>query len=261
MKLIKLPAKNGLGRTDGTELAPDAIVEKLKAEIFLNEAGKKPAYNIESIPVDNSNIEKTNDDVVEFLSQNDDLPVIVGGDHSITYACFKAFSKKFPDAGLLVFDAHPDLVNNFNPPTHEDYLRTLIEEGHLNPKNVVLVGTRNWDQKEKDYMQQKGIKQFSMKEIAREGLNEVSDSFMSVARQWPALYVSIDIDVIDPAFAPGTHFIEPGGLTSREFLHFLHRLKNLKNIAAYDLVEINPKKDSNGRTVKLGAKILAEIFS
>lgn len=261
MKLIKLPAKNGLGRTEGTELAPDAIVEKLKKEIFLNEAGKKPAFNVESIPVDNSNVEQTNADVVEFLSQNDEIPVILGGDHSITYACFKAFSKKFPNAGLLVFDAHPDLVNNFNPPTHEDYLRTLIEEGHLNQKNIVLVGTRNWDQKEKDFIQQKGIKHFSMKEIAREGINEVCDSVMSVVRQWPALYVSIDIDVIDPAFAPGTNFIEPGGLTSREFLHFLHRLKNLKNIRAYDLVEINPNKDAHGRTVKLGAKILAEIFS
>ena len=261
MKLIKLPAKNGLGRTDGTELAPDAIVKKLKEGIFLNEAGKKVDFKIEEIPVDNSNVEETNDAVVEFLEQNDDIPVIVGGDHSITYACFKGFSKKFQNAGLLIFDAHSDLVNNFNPPTHEDYLRTLIEEGHLDPKNIVLVGTRNWDQKEKDYLQQKGIKQFSMKEIAAEGLNEVCDSVMSVVRQFPALYVSIDIDVIDPAFAPATHFIEPGGLTSREFFHFLHRLKNLKNIAAYDLVEINPEKDPDGRTIKLGAKILAEIFS
>ena len=260
MKLIKLPAKNGLGRTDGTELAPDAVIEKLKSEIFLNEAGKKPMFNIESIPVDNLDIEQTNKNIVELLSQNNELPIIIGGDHSITYACFKAFSKKFPGAGLLVFDAHPDLVNNFNPPTHEDYLRTLIEEGIVNSKNIVLVGTRSWDKTEKDYLQQKGIKQFSMKEIAREGINEVSDSFMSVVKQWPAVYVSIDIDVIDPAFAPGTHFIEPGGLTSREFFHILHRLKNLKNIRAYDLVEINPNKDINGMTIKLGAKILAEIY-
>lgn len=261
MKIVKLGAKNGLGNTDGTELAPDKIVEKLKQEIYINESGRKPDFKIESIPVDSSNIEQTNQNVQEYFSQNDEIPIILGGDHSITYACFKAFSKRFPDAGLLMFDAHPDLVNDFIPPTHEDFLKVLIKEGLLKSQNIILIGTRNWHEKEQLFLKQNRIKNYTMAEIAREGLHEICDAVMSVARQWPACYVSIDIDVVDPAFAPGTHFIEPGGLTSRELLYFLARLKNLKNLKAFDLVEINPNKDPNNLTVKLGAKIVAELFS
>ncbi|GAG19205.1 unnamed protein product, partial [marine sediment metagenome] len=152
MKIIKLPAKNGLGNTDGTELAPNKVVEKLKQEIYLNESGLKPAFKIESIPVNNSNIEQTNQNIHDYLMQNDDVPIIIGGDHSITYACFKAFSKKFQNPGLIIFDAHPDLVNDFSPPTHEDFLRVLIKEGHLKKENIVLVGTRNWHSNEQEFL-------------------------------------------------------------------------------------------------------------
>ena len=98
-----------------------------------------------------------------------------------------------------------------------------------------------------------------MKEIMANGIHDVSDSFMSVAKDFSDLYISIDIDVLDPAFAPGTGYIEPGGLSTRELLFFLQRLKRLKNLRAYDLVEINPAKDINDMTSKVGAKILVEL--
>ena len=82
---------------------------------------------------------------------------------------------------------------------------------------------------------------------------------MSVARQFGALYLSIDIDVLDTAFAPGTGHTEPGGLTTRELLYFVHMLKNLKNLKMADIVEINPKKDLNDMTSKIGAKLLVEL--
>ena len=158
MKIVKLPAKNGLHNTDGTELAPDKIVEKLKQEIYSNEAGLKPNPKVESIPVDTSNIEQTNQNIEEYFMQNDEIPIVLGGDHSITYACFKAFSKRFPGAGLLVFDAHPDLMNDFTPPTHEDYLRVLITQGYLKPEKIVIIGTRNWHQNEQQFLKQNRIK-------------------------------------------------------------------------------------------------------
>jgi agmatinase len=74
------------------------------------------------------------------------------------------------------------------------------------------------------------------------------------------LYVSIDIDVIDPAFAPSTGYPETGGLTSRQFLYLIQRIKKIKTLRAVDLVEINEKKDKDKITVKLGAKILAELI-
>ena len=73
---------------------------------------------------------------------------------------------------------------------------------------------------------------------------------METARQWPALYISIDIDAVDPAFAPGTGYIEPAGLTSRELIYLVQRFKLLKNLKMVDLVEINPEKDFTTKTPK-----------
>lgn len=260
MKILGIPAINGLGKTKGTEKAPQEIVETLKKDIFLSETGLKPVIDFSQLAVDNFNIGSTNNLIEQAVSGCEALPLIIGGDHSITYSCFKAFSKKFRNPGIVVFDAHPDLENSFTPPTHEDYLRMLIEEGHVKAENVILVGTRSFDQNELDFLKSHKIHHFPMRKIAADSLHEVSDAVMSIAKDFGAVYISIDIDAIDPAFAPGTGYLEPGGLTSREFLHFLSRLKNLRNLKAFDLVEINPTKDINGITVKLGAKIAAEIL-
>ena len=83
---------------------------------------------------------------------------------------------------------------------------------------------------------------------------------METEKNWDSLYLSIDIDAVDPAFAPGTGFIEPGGFTSREVLYIVQRLKRLRNLKMIDLVEVNPKKDLNKMTIKLSAKIVKELL-
>ena len=98
-----------------------------------------------------------------------------------------------------------------------------------------------------------------MKEISFEHLREVADSIMSVARHWSKVYMSIDIDVLDPAFAPGTGYQEPGGLTTRQLLYLIHRFKMLRNIGMADIVEVNPDKDVNDVTSKTAAKIAVEL--
>lgn len=261
MKLIKIPAINGLGKTNGCEKAPDKIIQNLK-EFYLNEDGVLPFFEVENVEVNKSNIEETNEIINKIIKESIDKTdrcFALGGDHSITYSCFKAFSEKFNNPALLVFDAHADLMNNFKPPTHEDYLKVLIEENLVKKDNIVLVGLRNWHREEYKYIKQNKIKFFNMKEISQEGLSEVSDSVMSAIKNFESLYISIDIDVLDPSFAPGTGYREPGGLTSRELLYFLQRLKLLKNLKMIDLVEINPDKDVNEMTVKLGAKIVSEL--
>ncbi|MBW2971191.1 arginase family protein [Candidatus Woesearchaeota archaeon] len=260
MKIIKCPAINGLGKTKGCELAPDAIIKILKQNYQLSESGRLLQYTVEQIPTDNSNPEQSNKNIHEFLLDNNEIPVILGGDHSITYPAFRAFAKKFQNPGLVVFDAHPDLVNNFEPPTHEDYLRTLIDKDILNKNNLVLVGLRTWDPKEYEYLKSNKIKHFTMREIAAEGLHETADAVMSIAHNFGAAYISIDIDAVDPAFAPATGYPEPAGITSRELLYFLNRLKNLRNLRAFDIVEINPSKDTSEMTVKLAAKIVSELL-
>ncbi|MDD5087065.1 MAG: arginase family protein [Candidatus Nanoarchaeia archaeon] len=260
MKIIKIPfSAGGLGKTNGTEIAPSEIVEELR-KISINQQGVKLEFNVESVNVNNSNISETNENIYNYLMQNDEMPIILGGDHSITYACFKAFSRQFENPGIIVFDAHPDCESNFNPPTHEDYLRVLIEEGHLKKSNVIVVGLRRWDAKEYEYLKKNKIKFFSMKEIISEGITEVSEALMSAALNFGSLYISLDIDVLDPAFAPGTGYLEPFGMNTQDLMFLLNRLSNLRNLNALDLVEINPKKDISNITVKTGALINSELF-
>lgn len=261
MKLIKIPAINGLNKTKGCEKAPDKVIENLK-ELYLNEDGMLPFFDIEEIKVNKENIQETNKHIQEKVKEeisNSEQVFILGGDHSITYPCFKAFKETNENPGLIIFDAHPDCVNNFNPPTHEDFLRTLVENNEIKKENIVILGLRNWHKDEYNFIKENKIKYYNMHEISNENIHEISESIMTVANTFKNLYISIDIDVVDPSIAPGTGYQEPGGLTSRELLYLLKRLKLLKNLKVIDLVEINPDKDKNNLTVKLGAKILSEM--
>ena len=271
MQVVNIPyGKGSLGKNSSTNLAPEQIKKTVK-EIFLSEQQRIPVFSFHDIVVDESDMEAALPQIEtqarKILSQSTQPVCFVGGDHSITYATFQAFVKEkcgiekdqTASAGLIVVDAHPDLMQSFDPPTHENYLRCMIENNMIHPEKIILIGIRAWDQEEADFIKKHKIKSFSMAEIQREGFNETVLAVMSAAREWKAAYFSIDIDGVDPAFAPGTGYAEPGGLTSRELIHLIHQLKRLPNIKCYDVVEINPEKDVNNMTVKLGAKILAEL--
>jgi agmatinase len=157
-----------------------------------------------------------------------------------------------------VFDAHPDCMEAMKEPTHEEWLRKLIEEG-FPPENILLVGVRNSYESELVFLREKKIKTISLNSILL-NIEDSCDIIMEFSNG-KELYVSIDIDVIDPVFAPATGYgNEVGGLTSREFIYLIQRINKIKNLRAVDIVEINPKKDKNGRTVRLGAKILSELL-
>ncbi len=259
MRLIKIPfSKGSLGRSEGCKLGPDKIV-KLVEEFWFSEDKALPMFDINEINVDNNNLSLTHDNIFKKISEIKTNFIALGGDHSITYSIFKAFAQQFNNPGIIVFDAHPDLMppNNLD---HETYLRKLIEDGIVKKENVVLVALRNWDDEEYKYIQDNRLKVYPMKNISMEGLTNICDAVMSVAKEWDALYLSLDIDSVDPAFAPGTGYIEPAGLTSRELLYFIHRIKLLKNLKAIDIVEVNPEKDLNNMTSRLAAKLCVELY-
>ena len=144
-----------------------------------------------------------------------------------------------------------------NYPNHEEWLRGLVNFG-FPAKNILLVGVRNSDFSELNFLKEKGIRIITMNSL-QENLEEICEIIMEFADK-KELYLSLDVDVIDPAFAPGTGYKEPGGLTSREFLYLIQRLNKIRNLRAIDLVEINPKKDESNSTIKLGAKIVSEFL-
>ena len=196
--------------------------------------------------------------------------VFLGGDHSISYSTVKAFFDSVRNEGkkpcLVIFDAHVDLMPPMSEPTHEEWLRALIEDSEVNfpAENILIIGARNLYKSEIEYMNKKKIKTITMNQIAEVGIHEMCDSIMEFAQgKDKELYLSIDIDALDPAYAPATGYNEPGGLTTREFLYILQRINKLKNLRIIDIVEINEKKDKesfHGVTVRLGAKILSEFL-
>ena len=240
MKIIKIPYSKGTDVNKGTEKAPDEIIKQLN-ECWSNENFQDNKYEV----IDSN------------LKELHDGEIYIGGDHSISYYVFKKFFKN--NAGILIFDAHPDLFQHFDKPMQTDWLYFLIKEKLIKPENIILVGIRNSDMKEISFLKDYKIKYFSMRSLFN-NLQNSCDAIMELARSFSDLYISIDVDVLDTAFAPGTGYLEPGGLSTRELLYLLQRIKLLKNIRKYDLVEVNPEKDFNLVTCKTAAKIIKELI-
>jgi len=268
MFVVKVPGINGLGKTFGCEKAGNSILAELK-HIYSNEQGKAIDVNdldLEEIHLDNHNLEFANELIYKNAFESFTIKpkiVFLGGDHSISYSLTRAFLDFCRNSGkepcLIVFDAHPDCMkpidNSF--PTHEEWLRALVEAG-FPAQNILLVGIRNSDISELNFLKEKRLQKISIDRFA-EDLQDACDTIMEFANK-KELYVSIDIDAIDPAFAPSTGYPEPGGFTSREFIYLIQRINKMRNLRAVDIVEINSEKDESGLTIKLGAKILGELI-
>ncbi|MFH1503527.1 MAG: arginase family protein [Candidatus Diapherotrites archaeon] len=266
MFIVKVPGINGLGKTLGCEKAGNEILSSLK-EVYSNESGNPLNVNnldIEEIHLDNGNLGLTNSIIYKNsfeIYETKPKVIFLGGDHSISYSTTRAFLDYCENSGkkpcLIVFDAHPDCMKPMKEPTHEEWLRKLIEDG-FPPESILLVGIRNSDMKEVEFLKENNIRAINMNSLLLD-IEDNCDTIMEFSNG-KELYVSIDIDVIDPAFAMGTGYKEPGGLTSREFIYLIQRINKIKNLRAFDIVEINPKKDVDNLTVRLGAKILSEII-
>ncbi|MBU3906978.1 MAG: arginase family protein [Nanoarchaeota archaeon] len=270
MQLIKVPGINGLGKTSGCRNAGNALLDELK-EIYSNEEGKPidaKLLDLEEIHVDNSNVEEQDEliyeNALESLGSKDKV-IFLGGDHSISFSIGRAFldycsnSDEGEEPCLIVFDSHPDCMPAMEEPSHEEWLRALVEKG-FPAENILLVGVRNSDAKEIEFIKKNKIRIMGMNQLLMD-LDDSCDIIMEFAKD-KKLYLSLDIDVIDPAFAPATGYPEPGGLTSRQFIYLMQRIKKMKNLKAVDIVEINSEEDKkfNNQTTRVGAKILAEMI-
>jgi len=262
MLIIKVPAVS-LSRTRGCEEAPEKIIALLD-DIYTNESGLKPVFSVREIKTDSSNLKLSNQiifekskKIFEETNENNEKIIFIGGDHFISYGTVKSFNSCFKNCCLVVFDSHADCMKAIKEPTHEEWLSSLINSG-FQAKNVFLIGSRNNDVSENEFLIENKINLFSVNEF-NEDLQEATSILMEKIKNYSAVYLSIDIDAVDPAFAPGTGYLEPAGFTSRQFIYIIQHLALLKNLKAADVVEVNPKKDFNDMTSKLAAKIIAEL--
>ena len=268
MFIVKIPGINGLGKTIGCEKAGNAILHALR-EIHSNEQGKPVdvgLLDLEEIHLDNSDLQEANNliykNALEIFEEKQKT-IFLGGDHSVSYSLGKAFLEHCKSSGkepcLIVFDAHSDCMplTDSKTPTYKEWLRALIDIG-FPVGNILLVGVRNSDISEIEFLSRNKIRTVSMNHLL-EDLRDTCDVIMEFSNG-KELYLSLDIDVVDPAFAPATSCPEPGGLTSRQFLYLIQRINKIKSLKAIDIVEINPEKAGAETTAKLGAKILSELL-
>ncbi len=264
--IIKTPGINGFGKTNGCRDTGRAVIKELK-DVNTNEEGREinKHLDLEEIHVNNDNLEEQSDLIYENSKkafENNERVIFLGGDHSISYDIGKAFLDsewENKEKCLIVFDAHADCMDPNKEPTHEEWLRGLIEKG-FNPENVLLVCNRNLYKDEEDFLVKKKVKRVRIDDIEN-NLENVGDIITEFAFG-KNTYLSIDIDAIDPAFAPATNYPVAGGISSRQFLYLAKRLNKIQELKAVDLVEIDLgiDKNYNFRTVKLAAKILAEFL-
>lgn len=226
----------------GAALGPNQI-EKEYSNFF-----EAPKANWLSMPI-SDDFEKLHKETSLIVEK--EKPIIsLGGDHSTSYGVMRGFSKINKNSCLLFFDAHFDAQDDFLPPTHEDILKAAVKEGFFRPENIFVVGVRNYTNKELDFIKQNRIKfqfakDFSAKEI------------IDFANKYDNVYFNLDIDAIEPAFAPGTGWPEPLGLNPNAVLDVILQLKD--KIKLLDLVEVSPPKDINNITSRLAAKFLVEF--
>jgi arginase len=176
------------------------------------------------------------------------FPVIMGGDHSITYPVIKSVKKHYAPLDILHFDAHPDLYESFEGDrySHACPFARILEDGGIH--ELIQVGLRAETREQRERAKKYRVKMFPMRELGEIPRLEFTRP----------LYISFDMDALDPAYAPGVSHHEPGGLSTRQVLHFLHNLK--AEIIGMDCVELNPSRDLAGITAAAGVKIMMEVM-
>ena len=175
-------------------------------------------------------------------------PVSLGGDHSITFPVVKAFARSYPELTIFHFDAHPDLYDEFegNRLSHACPFARIMEAGLA--KRLVQVGIRTINRHQREQAQRFGVEVVEMQGLP---------AYEKLKAAGP-VYITFDMDVLDPAFAPGVSHREPGGMSVREAIAHLHAIDG--EIVGADLVEYNPVQDVAGVTATVAAKILKEIL-
>ena len=188
------------------------------------------------------------ENIYQELLDNQVKVLSLGGDHAVTLPIIRAYEKHFPELNILHFDAHPDLYNEFqgNRYSHACPFARIMEEGLI--KKLVQVGIRTMTPHQQAQADQFKVTVIDMKSWPR-GLSRLQFS--------GPVYISLDLDALDPAYAPGVSHLEPGGLRTRDVISVIQQLK--APIVGADIVEYNPLRDINGMTAMVAAKILKEL--
>ncbi|HDH5966146.1 TPA: arginase [Staphylococcus aureus] len=276
----------------GVDLGPTAIryaglisrLKQLDLDVYDKGDIKVPAVNIEKFHSEQKGLrnydeiidvnQKLNKEVSASI-ENNRFPLVLGGDHSIAVGSVSAISKHYNNLGIIWYDAHGDLNIPEESPSgniHGMPLRILTGEGPkellelnsnvIKPENIVLIGMRDLDKGERQFIKDHNIKIFTMSDIDKLGIKEVIENTIEYlkSRNVDGVHLSLDVDALDPLETPGTGTRVLGGLSYRESHFALELLHQSHLISSMDLVEVNPLIDSNNHTAEQAVSLVGTFF-
>ena len=230
------------------------------------------AVDVGDIKIEPTDVELNLITIYNFLkklyNQNEEIiPVMIGGDHFCTYSVVKAVGdqlEKKEEFGVLIFDSHLDFYQEWDKGvySHATISHRIYDLEYVNNKNLLIVGTRDIDIEEFDLARSENIKYLNAYHLI-DGLDYYIDSIKEFFKKSNIknLYVSIDIDSLDPSIAPGTGYAIPGGFSYRDIWKILKEITEVFNVIGFDLVEVAPNLDlENKMTCILAAKLIVEFM-
>ncbi|MDQ3985343.1 MAG: agmatinase [Actinomycetota bacterium] len=195
------------------------------------------------------------------------VPIILGGDHSISYPNIAAVADHYGPESIAVvhLDSHADTAAELHGVKwgHGSPFRNLVDGGHLRGDRLIQIGLRGyWPYPEEwDWMRSTGVRWHRVEEVVEAGIERLIDAVNDEVGDARNVFLSVDIDVLDPAYAPGTGTPEPGGLTTRELLRAVRALVLQRGLAGMDVVEVSPPYDHAGLTALAAHRVILEVLS
>lgn len=278
--IVGAPIDSGTSFRSGAKFGPQAI----RGTDYLPHDGERPHMALRTdglkdlkvfdagdllMPADNLvKALRLLEEATEKITASGAIPLILGGDHSITSADVVGIAKNigWGRVSMIHFDAHADTgdVQNGSLVGHGTPMRRLIESGAVRGDRFLQLGLRGYwpEPATLDWMRDQKMRSYEMTEIHHRGLKVVLDeSFTTLTDNCDGVFLSVDIDVVDPGMAPGTGTPEPGGMTSRELLEAVRRICLELPIVGLDIVEVAPAFDSSDITAMLANRVVLEVLS
>lgn len=271
--LLGLPFDGAIPTRPGARFAPEAIRRSLLR--LAADDGERALTQVDigdygDVACLSGNVGATHDRCYELaraVASAAGFPVFLGGDHSLTFPCFRAVADRSRPLGLITFDAHHDVrTYSAEQITSGTPFRRCLELGpeYVRGANLVQLGLRPFSNSRAyaDYCRSQGLTCLSVRDIEARGVVEAARAAVGVAAAGTAgVYLSVDIDVVDAAFAPGASATAPGGLTAREILAGVATVARHANLVAMDVMEVSPPLDDSHRTSDLAALLIATVLA
>jgi agmatinase len=255
IRLIGLPTDSHSSFLRGPAKAPAAIRAALASDHANSASESGLELGTDIIVEDGSDLPLKEDeqdfDLIRTAARDSvksgAVPIFLGGDHMVSYPIVAGLTSAIGRVNILHFDAHPDLYDDYegDPLSHASPFARIMEQGLA--ARMVQVGIRTMNRHCREQVERFGVEVVEMRDFAADRV-PIPDG---------PLYISIDMDALDPAFAPGVSHHEPGGLSVRDIISVLHRVG--RPIVGADLVEFNPDRDINGMTAVVAAKLVKEL--